>query len=86
MALGKKQLQILRSLGVSRAFVVPSADTMRLCALGLMKAHGRDGSIVAITPDGLRALADAAERGRIALFEMPLRPAQPAARGSGGGA
>lgn len=69
--LGPKQLALLRTVGTSSALVVASATSRRLCALGLMRAHGTDGSFAAITPAGLRALADAAEAGRIELFAMP---------------
>lgn len=69
--LGKPQLERLRGIGTSAALVVPDAMSRRLCELGLLKAHGKDGSFSAITPSGLRALADAAEAGRIELFKMP---------------
>lgn len=71
MKLGKNQLQILRHVGTTAAVVLPSRETRRLCELGLMKAHGSDGSFAAITPDGLRALAAAAEGGHVDLFVMP---------------
>ena len=71
MRLGKKQLELMRGVGATAAFVVPNPTLRRLCDLGVMKAHGPDGSFVAITPDGLRALADAVEDGRIGLFTMP---------------
>jgi len=70
--LGKRQLQFLRGVGVGAAVVVPNRYSRRLCEVGLMKAHGADGSFAAITPAGLRALADAAEAGRITLFQMPI--------------
>ena len=69
--LGIRQLELLRGIGTTGALVVGNKTSRRLCALGLMKAHGRDGSFAAITPAGLRALADAAEAGRIELFRMP---------------
>lgn len=72
-SLGPKQLALLRTVGTSSALVVASATSRRLCALGLMRAHGTDGSFAAITPAGLRALADAAEAGRIDLFVPPER-------------
>jgi hypothetical protein len=72
MRLGKRQLELLRGVGPGAAVVVPDNMTRRLCSLGLMKAHGgEDGSFAAVTPNGLRALADAADAGRISLFKMP---------------
>jgi hypothetical protein len=71
MKLGKKQLEMLRSVGTTAALVVPDTISRRLCELGLMKAAGADGSFAHNTPAGLRALAEAAEQGRITLFVMP---------------
>ncbi|HRP26369.1 hypothetical protein [Thauera sp.] len=76
--LGPKQLALLRTVGTSSALVVASATSRRLCALGLMRAHGTDGSFAAITPAGLRALADAVEAGRVEMFQMPEREARDA--------
>lgn len=73
MALGKKQLEMLRLVGTHSALVVPCARSRRLCDLGLMKAHGTDGSFAAATPAGLRALADAVDAGKMDLFVMPER-------------
>jgi hypothetical protein len=69
--LGKRQLELLRDIGPMCALVLPDKTSRRLCALGLMFAHGVDGSFAAITPAGLRALADAADAGKIALFTLP---------------
>jgi len=69
--LGIRQLETLRAVGTHAALVVPDKTSRRLCALGLMVAHGDDGSFAAITPAGLRALADAVDAGRLTLFEMP---------------
>lgn len=69
--LGKRQLALLRGTASGGALVVPMPVSRRLCDLGLMRAHGGDGSFAAITPAGLRALADAVEDGRVALFSMP---------------
>lgn len=69
--LGIRQLELLRTVGARSALVVPSRIGRRLCELGLMEAHGSEGSFAAITPAGLRALADAAEAGKIELFTMP---------------
>lgn len=71
MTLGKHQLHLLKSVGLTAALVVPNATSRRLCDLGLLKAGGQDGSFAHITPAGLRAVADAAEAGRVSLFVMP---------------
>lgn len=71
MRLGIRQLRKLRTVGTRMALVVPDKTSRRLCELGLMVAHGDDGSFAAITPAGLRALADAVDAGKIKLFEMP---------------
>ena len=72
MRLGIRQLELLRSVGTTRALVVADRASSRLCEIGLMKEMG-DGSFVAVTPAGLRALADAVDAGRIDLFRMPER-------------
>jgi hypothetical protein len=78
MRLGKHQLELLRNLGATSAVVAPDKTTRRLCALGLMHAHGgKDGSFAAITPAGLRALADAVDAGKIRLFKMPEKRKKP---------
>lgn len=71
--LGIRQLRLLRTVGTHSALVVPDGRSRRLCELGLLESHGGDGSFAAITPAGLRALADAAEAGKIDLFKMPER-------------
>lgn len=71
--LGKNQLRLLRGVGINAAVVVPDPTTRRLCELGLMKSKP-DGSFAHITPDGLRALADAADAGQVELFVMPTKP------------
>lgn len=73
MKLGKRQLEILLSVGCTSAIIVPTPITKRLCEIGLMKSHGPDGSFASITPAGLRALADAVDAGSIQLFVMPER-------------
>ncbi len=72
MKLGTRQLELLRALGTRSALVIHDKLSRRLCELGLMKAMG-DDSFICITPDGLRALADAADAGRIELFKMPVK-------------
>lgn len=71
--LGKNQLRLLRGVGITAAVVVPDALTRRLCELGLMKSVAADGSFAHITPNGLRALADAADAGQVELFVMPAK-------------
>jgi hypothetical protein len=52
--------------------VVGDRQTFRLEELGLLKHHGKDGrSFAAITPKGLRLVADAVEDGRICWFSLP---------------
>lgn len=82
MRLCKNQLTLLRAVGITAAVVVPSATTKRLCALGLMREAGKD-SFACITPAGLRALADAAEAGRVELFVMPTKSVRVEKQNSG---
>lgn len=70
--LGPRQLAMLRAVGTTAAVVVPDRLSRRLVELGLMTAEP-DGSFARNTPAGLRALADAAEAGRVTLFVMPER-------------
>lgn len=70
--LGPRQLAMLRSVGTTAALVVPDRVSRRLCDLGLMTSEA-DGSFARITPAGIRALADAAEAGRVELFTLPER-------------
>lgn len=77
MKLGTRQLELLRALAITRALVIHNKISRRLCEIGLMKAMGEDGnSFICVTPAGLRAIADAADAGRIELFRMPERPAK----------
>jgi len=66
--LGRKQLELLKSVGCSFSVIVADKLTRSLCERGLMK-EGVPGGFVRITPNGLRALADAADQGRITLFK-----------------
>ena len=66
MHLGRNQLDLLLKLGPTMALVVPSKTSRRLTELGLLAAE-EDGSFARITPAGLRALADAADAGKIAI-------------------
>ena len=70
--LGPKQLRHLTMVGANRALVVSDRTSRRLCDLGLMREM-IPGGAVCITPAGLRALADAAEAGRVDLFTLPER-------------
>jgi hypothetical protein len=70
--LGAKQVEKLRIFRPGSFAVVGDAHLRRLAALGLVKAHGPDGdSFYGITSAGLRALADAADAGRLDLGVSP---------------
>lgn len=69
--LGHRQLRLLRLVGTARALVVPTTISRRLCDLGLLASNHPEGAFAHITPAGLRALADAAEAGRIDLYTPP---------------
>ena len=73
MRLGRKQLELLRSVGTTAALVIPTRRSRRLCDLGLMQSDNPEGAFAYITPAGLRALADAVDAGRIDLFTPPRR-------------
>jgi len=75
MRLGPRQLHMLKAVGFTAALVAPNPISRRLCELGLMNAGRADGSFAHITPAGLRAVADAAEAGRVSLFVMPEKKA-----------
>lgn len=69
MRLGKEQLRTLRACGTNMFMIVPSKTARRLCELGLM-AEARPGSFAYVTANGLRAVADAADRGAIELGKL----------------
>jgi hypothetical protein len=69
LRLGPQQLEQLHRVGTTMAVAVPTPMTRRLVALGLMQAEP-DGALARLTPAGLRALADAADAGRIVLFDV----------------
>ena len=71
MRLGKHQLRLLRVLAGGCFLIVPDRLSRGLVAKGLAK-EWRPDSFVGITSDGLRALADAADRGR---FDLSWKPA-----------
>ncbi|MBO6759298.1 MAG: hypothetical protein JJ902_23445 [Roseibium sp.] len=70
MQLGNRQLALLRTVGTTDALVGATKRSRRLSARGLMR-EARPGGLVHITPEGLRALADAADAGRISLDPTP---------------
>ena len=63
---GKRELAKLLILGTRFAQVVPDRITRRLVAKGLCDADD-DGAFCTVSPNGLRAIADAADAGRIDL-------------------
>lgn len=69
--LGNKQLELLRGMCAHLAVIVPDKMTRRLCARGLMQ-EAKPGAFAFVTSAGLRALADAADRGEVALFTLPV--------------
>lgn len=73
-ALGDKQLEQLGILACPGSMLVsgPNRQTRSLVKRGLCKADA-DGNGVTITAAGLRALADAAEAGRVDLRPMGVR-------------
>lgn len=68
--IGPKQLQLLRVLAGPVALVVACARSRSLTARGLLR-EAAPGAFVHITSAGLRALADAADAGRIRLEVLP---------------
>ena len=71
MTLGIQQLKTLRPLSTRLVMVVGNARTARLCQLGLCESLP-DGHMVRITAAGLRAVADAADAGRLPVFDDSL--------------
>jgi propanediol dehydratase small subunit len=64
--LGHRQLALLNTLRRGLSLVVPNDVARSLIRRGLASTAGKD-AFVYITPDGLRAIADAADAGRISL-------------------
>jgi hypothetical protein len=64
--LGKNQLRLLRTLCAGMSVIVPDKLTRSLCDRGLMR-EAVPGAFVGVTANGLRALADAADRGEVIL-------------------
>lgn len=70
--LGCRQLDHLKTLGPHLIEIVGSPILRSLKKRGLVKALGEDGdSFYCITPDGLRALADAMDDGRVPPMALP---------------
>jgi hypothetical protein len=66
--LGKNQLAALKSLGPNMACIVGGKEHFSLLKRGLVEALDQDGDsmfMFVITPDGLRALADAIDGGKL---------------------
>ncbi len=68
--LGPKQLALLSTIGTTRILMTPSKRAVRLAELGFVKIDRPDGCGAVITPNGLRALADAVDAGRYQLPTM----------------
>lgn len=69
--LGRRQLDRLAGMAhIGAALIVPDDISRALCRRGLLQATGdlpkTEGSMIVITPAGLRALADAMEAGLVA--------------------
>ena len=67
MALGKRQISMLRTVGTTSMLVTTSPRARRLIELGLLYSDRPDGAGATITSAGLRALADASDAGQIDL-------------------
>lgn len=78
--LGPKQIKTLSIFRPGSFAVCGDKQLRRLAELGLVKAHGSCGdSFYGITSAGLRALADAADDGRLDLGISPeLAKTEPA--------
>jgi hypothetical protein len=65
IALGEKQLDLLRKLcSLTRVLITPDKVSASLVRRGLLR-ETPDGAALCISPDGLRAIADAMEAGRV---------------------
>lgn len=71
MRLGIRQLRTLRTLSTRLVQVIGDKHTARLCELGLCES-APDGNMVRITAAGLRAVADAADAGRLPVFDISI--------------
>lgn len=78
--LGKNQLATLRALGPHLVCIVGSKEHRSLQKRGLVESLGDDGnSFFAITPDGLRSLADAIDSGKLHRWTIDdFKPKPPA--------
>jgi len=80
--LGKNQLATLRTLGPSLCCIVGGKEHRSLAKRGLIQALSDDGdAFFVITPDGLRALADAWDNGK--LPRVTLDDFKPRSQGKG---
>ena len=77
--IGVRQLARIRALGTTYALIVPDALSRRLVELGLQAARP-DGAMSHNTTEGLRALADAVDAGRITLFDPDSDISHPSTR------
>ena len=71
MTLGIRQLRTLRRMSTRLVRVIGDRQTARLCELGLCES-APDGNMVRITAAGLRAIADAADAGRLPVFDQSI--------------
>ena len=69
--LGIRQLELLRSMTTRLVRIVPDKMTRRLVELGMLESLP-DGAMIRITAKGMRAVADAAEEGRLPIFDDTL--------------
>lgn len=67
MRLGIRQLEKLQTCGTAFSQVVPDRRVKKLIERGFMTSDNPDGSFAYITPQGLRALAEAIDNGRISI-------------------
>jgi hypothetical protein len=75
-ALGDRQLDLLRKLcSLTRVLVTPDKVSASLVRRGLLR-ETRDGAALCISPDGLRAIADAMEAGRVYDAIAKMLPSQ----------
>ena len=74
MRLGNKQLQKLRTLGPSLCQIVGDDVCRSLAKRGLLASDSEDGeAFYHITPDGMRALADAIDDGKLPRMKVPTK-------------
>ncbi|MEL7090226.1 MAG: hypothetical protein AAFN94_00690 [Pseudomonadota bacterium] len=69
--LGIRRLELLRTLSSRLVLLIGDQRTARLAELGLVESAA-DGHFVRITAAGLRAVADAADAGRLPVFDESI--------------